>query len=258
MARPDLLSSLLSVSASPATVLFLAPAAILLAFCVWNKSKINWLAVWSSFILGALIVYPIGLFQVQTLFLVQFFDAELQSSALRAFVHTAFSEEGAKFLVIAAALYLFARRPTDAVGCGLAIGLGFAAAENLIYASGAADLRSLGLTRMITAVPAHAVFGLVMGSLLAQALAHPARRAAYGTAALFVPGLLHGLYNFPLYMLAGVGAATGGNMWGYGSLFVVTIFVGVTTALTAADMAMRPARSASIVPARPGGGSNPG
>ncbi len=239
MATPDLAASIVSLAISPAIGLFLTPAAILLVFCVWNHSKIRWVAVWSSFALGASIVYPVGLLQLQSLFLVQVFDAELTSAAVRAFGHTAFSEEGAKLLIIAVLCFLFARRPADAVGCGLAVGLGFAAAENLVYAVGAADWRSMGLTRMITAVPAHAVFGLIMGSLVAEAIARPSRSATYGVGALLLPSLLHGLYNFPLYMLASIDTASASVMWGYGSLFVITIFVGVTIALTTADAALR-------------------
>ncbi len=241
MMLPDFISSIAGQAASPAIALFLLPGLVVLAFGIWNHKKISLLALLSSFVLGALIVYPVGFLQLQTWSIAKQLGLDLQTPALKAFVHTAFSEEGAKFLVIVAVCALLARRRADAVGCGLAVGLGFAATENLVYAMSAEDWRSLALSRMATAVPAHAVFGLVMGSLMAGAIGRHSQRAAYGTAALFVPALLHGMYNFPLYVLAGLGSATAGNMWGYGSLFVGTIFIGVVLALTAADVAMQPA-----------------
>ena len=241
MAFPDLLALIGALPTATIATLLLIPAAILGGFCLWNRRNINLLGIWLSFGLGALAVYPVGLFQLLTLPLIQIFEAELQFSALRAFIHTAFSEEGAKLVIILTAIAVAARRPADAVGSGLAVGLGFAAAENLIYAATAAELQSLSFTRVMTALPAHAVFGLIMGSLVALAMIRPQNRPAYGTAALFIPSLLHGMYNFPLYMLAGIGAATTAQMWTYGSLFVLTVFMGVTVALTTADNAMRPA-----------------
>lgn len=240
MALPDLVALIAALPLLPAAALVVVPAAILAAFGIWNYRKINWLALFSAFVLGALIVYPVGLLQLLTLPFIQIFEIELQISALRAFFHTAFSEEGAKLAVILAICAAFARQPANAVGCGLAVGLGFAAGENLIYAATATDWQTVSQARMLTALPAHATFGLIMGALVALAVSRPANRAAFGTAAFFLPSLLHGLYNFPLYVLSGIGVATTVQMWTYGSMFVATIFMGVTAALTTADHAMRP------------------
>ncbi len=83
----------------------------------------------------------------------------------------------------------FFNQPYDGIVYAVAIGLGFATIENVMYvlSSGLAT----AFVRAFTAVPAHALFGVVMGSYFS--------RSKFDSApmwpAFIVPALLHGLYD---------------------------------------------------------------
>ncbi len=96
--------------------------------------------------------------------------------------------------------------PMDGVVYGAVASLGFATIENLLYcASG--DLGT-ALGRAFTAVPAHAAFGAIMGYTFARRHFAGKSNGIFGPA-LLLPILLHGMYNWMLFILAGVGAELG-------------------------------------------------
>ena len=105
------------------------------------------------------------------------------------FVIVAFSEEGAKYILL--------RRRTwrsDAFNCqfdgvvyAVFVSLGFALWENLGYV--AMYGLSTALVRAVTAVPGHACFGVFMGVYYGRA-----KRCR--TMAILMPALLHGAYDF--------------------------------------------------------------
>lgn len=117
------------------------------------------------------------------------------------FVIVAFSEEGAKYILL--------RRRTwrsDAFNCqfdgvvyAVFVSLGFALWENLGYV--AMYGLSTALVRAVTAVPGHACFGVFMGVWygLAKRLHGQGRDSASKLCrvlALLLPALLHGCYDF--------------------------------------------------------------
>lgn len=117
------------------------------------------------------------------------------------FVIVAFSEEGAKYILL--------RRRTwrsDAFNCqfdgvvyAVFVSLGFALWENLGYV--AMYGLSTALVRAVTAVPGHACFGVFMGVWygLAKRLHGQGRDGASKLCrvlALLLPALLHGCYDF--------------------------------------------------------------
>ena len=131
-------------------------------------------------------------------------DVHLQS-LYSAFATAAIPEEFFKFCV----LYYFCSKldefdePMDGIVYGATISLGFAAFENILYSSG--DI-GVGLLRAFTAVPAHAAWGGIMGCLFARA--HFAgEKPGFFHKALFIPILLHGLYNFFLFTAGAVGSS---------------------------------------------------
>jgi RsiW-degrading membrane proteinase PrsW (M82 family) len=121
-----------------------------------------------------------------------------------AFVLAGAVEELAKAVVLFAAAYGWREfdEPLDGLIYGVAIALGFAALENLLY------LESRGLAiawqRAVFAVPAHALFGGCMGYYVGRAKFAPAgegkrrRFALRLVLALLVPIAFHGAYNFAL------------------------------------------------------------
>jgi protease PrsW len=119
----------------------------------------------------------------------------------QAFLGAAGPEELVKFLL----LYFIVREHKDCDSGGdifcaaMLIGLGFAGLENILYLLRAEDWLSLGTMRGVLSVPAHMVFGTVMGLFAARA--YRGQQPALNWAlALIVPIFSHGLYDFPLMM----------------------------------------------------------
>ena len=78
------------------------------------------------------------------------------------------------------------------------VSLGFAAVENFNYMMEYADIMTL-ISRSLLTVPAHACFGIIMGSYLGDAKYYKnSNRGYYKYLAFFVPMLLHGLYDYLL------------------------------------------------------------
>lgn len=120
---------------------------------------------------------------------------------LFAFFAVAFPEEGAKFLFLR--FYIFPKKefnePYDGIIYTIMIGMGFAAFENIIYVvQGGWEI---GLLRMFTAVPAHAVFGGMMGYYvgLAKMSSNYQYRTLQLAKGLGIAVTLHGLYDFFLF-----------------------------------------------------------
>jgi len=121
-----------------------------------------------------------------------------------AFVLAGVIEEGAKWVMVFAAVYSWREldEPLDGLLYGVAIALGFATLENLFYLHG----RGLDIAwqRAIFAVPAHALFGGAMGyyagrAKFAPADEHRSRRFRRAIAlSLALPVLFHGAYDFAL------------------------------------------------------------
>ena len=138
----------------------------------------------------------------------------------------AFAEEGAKYVLLKAKTW---KHPEfncqfDGVVYGVFVALGFALWENIGYV--AMYGLSVALIRAVTAVPGHACFGVFMGAWYGMAKRREAAGDAYGAArlrraALLIPALLHGFYDF---------AATDQNSI-LGWLFLVFVIVMFVTAV---------------------------
>ncbi len=119
-------------------------------------------------------------------------------AAWNAFFVAGFTEELFKFLAF---LILFWNNRNfnekfDGIVYACFISLGFAGIENILYVlEGGAGV---GLTRAFTAVPAHALFGIVMGYQGGLARFYHRERALRLFLALVLPVLFHGIYDFIL------------------------------------------------------------
>jgi RsiW-degrading membrane proteinase PrsW (M82 family) len=124
-----------------------------------------------------------------------------------AFVLSAAIEELAKWVVLILAIYHWDEfdEPLDGVVYGVAVALGFATLENLLYV-----LRlGLGIAwqRALFAVPAHALFGATMGYYAGRAkhgdgdLAATRGRTLWldRVLCLVAPIFFHGLYDYALH-----------------------------------------------------------
>lgn len=158
-----------------------------------------------SLLAGALIVLPVIFFEQIISNLNPFArdpGAGITNAAYDAFLVAALVEEAFKYL----ALYLLLWRNKnfnekfDGIVYAVFISLGFAAVENIMYVSRGG--MEVAMIRAITAVPAHALFGVRMGYFMGIARMYKELRKPYLFMAFFYPFLLHGVYDFIL--MAGV------------------------------------------------------
>lgn len=150
-----------------------------------------------SVLFGALAVIPILILEI-ILSIPAAWMAGYMKAGWEAFVVAAFSEELFKFLVIMIFIWRSKHfnEPFDGIVYAVYVSLGFALVENILYViEGGA---TVALLRAITAVPAHAIFGIGMGYYLGLAKYQPAKRSRYISMALLFPILLHGVYDFIL------------------------------------------------------------
>ena len=180
-------------------VIALAPVLIILYY-VYVKDKYNkepLPLLLKSLLAGALITIPV-VFVEGALSALWYGDFSLTQAGYSAFVVAGLTEELFKFL----ALYWLIWKNKefdekyDGIVYAVFISLGFAGIENIMYVLqyGAAT----GYTRAITAVPAHAFFGMVMGFYFALAKFIPEKKLVNLFKALLIPILLHGFYDYIL------------------------------------------------------------
>jgi RsiW-degrading membrane proteinase PrsW (M82 family) len=122
----------------------------------------------------------------------------LSNAAYESFIIAALTEEGFKFLAV---FLLFWRNHEfnerfDGIVYAVFVSLGFAAVENIMYVFGSG--METGLIRALTAVPAHAVFGITMGYYVGLAKFIPEQKQLLLVKAILYPIILHGIYNFLL------------------------------------------------------------
>lgn len=150
-----------------------------------------------SLVAGVLVVLPV-LFTERLLMTLMPALGKVGSAAYHAFLVAGTTEEAFKFL----ALYLLVwKSPSfnekfDGIVYAVFVSLGFAAVENVLYVMDGG--MQTAMVRALTAVPAHALFGVTMGYYLGIAHMYEAERKPYLIQALAVPILLHGIYDFIL------------------------------------------------------------
>ena len=148
------------------------------------------------FIWGIVISIPI--FFINTYLLFQIPDKHI------AMFPAAFVEEGFKFLVfyfIVLKLKDF-DEPMDALVYGVTVSLGFATLENIYYVYfsdfsiiyGSTLLASI---RAISAIPAHAAFGCLMGYFMLKY--HFQKSTLDILLAFLIPSIIHFVYNFSMF-----------------------------------------------------------
>lgn len=131
------------------------------------------------------------------------------------FIRAAFVEEIFKAIVI---VFYCTRKsafdePMDGIIYGVAASLGFAAYENIHYIqyfSQKTSLIDISLVRAFSAVPMHALCGVMMGFLITLSIFERKHNYLNLFLAIFIPVGMHGLYNYSLsskivsYQLANV------------------------------------------------------
>lgn len=152
-----------------------------------------------TFLFGVVSVVPIVILELVFLIATLPLSGTALKPILTAFLVAGFCEELFKFLILH--LYCAKKRdfdePMDAVVYGVVASLGFACLENVLYVMNGGMW--IAVARSITAVPAHAAIGALMGYFYAQQHFGEARRARVMSKALWVPIVAHGIYDvFPM------------------------------------------------------------
>ena len=174
--------------------------AVLLLFYVNHRDKYDkepkWLLI-LSVLAGAFSVLPI-IFIERLLFLPASWMVGYAHAGWNAFVVAAFTEELFKFLFVLILIWRSKHfnEQFDGIVYAVYVSMGFAMVENVMYVLGGG--MSTALARAFTAVPAHAIFAVSMGYFLGRAKFNEKRRATFLLAAIGMPILLHGLYDFIL------------------------------------------------------------
>ena len=118
-----------------------------------------------------------------------------------AMVVVGFSEEFSKYIFLR--YYIFPKKefcePMDGIVYAVMISMGFATFENVLYVFGQENFESsltVGILRMITAVPGHASFAIIMGYYVGMAKFDTEKRNSYLLKCLLWATAAHGLYDF--------------------------------------------------------------
>jgi RsiW-degrading membrane proteinase PrsW (M82 family) len=182
-------------------LLALAPACLLMFYIYWRDKYEHEpiKLVLRGIVLGMLIIFPVGAIE-SVLRPLGHNLPDLTNAAFVGYVVAGATEESFKFLMV---FLLFWNNRNfnekfDGIVYAVSVALGFAAIENIYYVFSDRTLHT-GLVRAVTAVPAHAIFGVVMGFYLGLARFDFRRRSHYLRKAFLIPWLMHGTYDFLLF-----------------------------------------------------------
>ena len=131
-----------------------------------------------------------------------------------------FTEELLKFLVVMLIIYPNKNfdEPFDGIVYSVFVGMGFATAENMTYVlQGGAGL---AVMRMMSAVPAHFVFAVIMGYYLGKAKSSKNKQFLFIIMSLFIPVFIHALYDYFMFLDFVPGLWIGGIV-----TIVISIFI---------------------------------
>ena len=184
-------------------ILFSISPAILILLFFYFKDKFREppIHVFQAFFLGIMIVLPVVL--VNEIFYYDFCWNKIQGSYFGKSVYNhlsrvAFQEELWKFLILFFFFSHLMEEPMDGIVYGVAVSLGFSAYENIDYVLYFEKDPSfdIALVRSFTAIPMHALCGVIMGFLISQSIFEKKHNYLNLFLALFIPVGMHGLYNF--------------------------------------------------------------
>jgi RsiW-degrading membrane proteinase PrsW (M82 family) len=150
--------------------------------------------VMKLFLFGVLLVFPVMVLQRA------FVHGLGDDPFVFSFIISAGIEEFLKWFIIYILIYRHTSfdEPYDGIVYAVAVSLGFATLENVIYAFlHSASISSL-LSRALLPVSGHAMFGVIMGYHLGKSKFTPDRRTRHLAFSIAFPIFWHGLYDYIL------------------------------------------------------------
>jgi RsiW-degrading membrane proteinase PrsW (M82 family) len=231
----------------------IAPALLLLWLVVVADSRPEPpRVVWTAVILGALSAILAGLLELWLQHIPITNDPWLAVD-VSALLFVGIPEETVKISIIAA-IALRARdfdEPMDGVVYGAAVGLGFAAVENLLYVVGAGtNWETMAIIRGVLSVPFHGALGAIAGAYIARARFGGAlrafsrwRRPRLFLSAWLIPVVLHSLFDTSLFSIPiAANTKNTGGVLAVLLLLLMALIVGFGTIVLAVLLARRIAR----------------
>jgi len=118
----------------------------------------------------------------------------------RAFFMVGLLGEGFKFLFLRGFTFYDKQfnQPFDGIVYAVMVSIGFATAENVLYVLNGDP--NPDLWPLVTAVPANAVFAVIMGFFLGEAKLFRHRTFLYSALALLLAAFVHGFYDYFFYL----------------------------------------------------------
>jgi len=171
---------------------------LLIAYYIYQKDKYDKepkSLIIKSFLFGCLGILP-------AIFLEFFTESMFNNLFLYVFIGIALVEEGVKYFFLKK--YLFNKpefnEPMDGIVYAVMISLGFATVENICYVfTRPGQEIQVAIMRMFTAIPLHAVCGIILGYFVGLAkFSDNSRPLLYK--GLFLATLVHGLYNYFIFL----------------------------------------------------------
>lgn len=148
------------------------------------------------FLFGVLLVYPTMVLQNA---LIEEFG---KGTFISAFFLSGGIEEFLKWFILYHLIFRHEAfdEPYDGIVYAVAVSLGYATLENIIYAFLNASSFSALMMRALLPVSAHALFGVMMGYYLGKAKFIPHKAQRYLWISLLLPILWHGLFDYILLL----------------------------------------------------------
>jgi protease PrsW len=165
----------------------------------YEKEPILMLA--KGFLLGVLMVIPVLVIEY-LLGLCTGYFAGFSKAVYDAFVVASLTEESLKYFFVYILIWknLNFNEKFDGIVYAVFVSLGFASIENIMYVFSTNTI-TVGLLRAFTAVPFHAINGIIMGFYLGLAKFISANKIRHLIYAGILPFMFHGFYD--LCLMAG-------------------------------------------------------
>ena len=178
-------------------ILTIGPALAVCGYIIhkdrFEKEPLGLMAM--AFLFGVFSVFPAGISNEMGGQILEM-DGSLINTALFAFLVVGLGEEFFKFFFLRYILYnrKAFNEPLDGIVYAVMIGMGFATFENILYVSEGGF--GVAIARMLTAIPAHAIFAVVMGYYVGLSKFDLTHKDEFLRKGLVYPVLLHGAYDF--------------------------------------------------------------
>jgi len=150
------------------------------------------------FMLGVYSLFPAVVLEIIGESYYAYDATNLVSVFVYSFIIIGFSEEWSKYMFLRWFAYpkKAFNEPYDGIVYSVMIGMGFATFENIRYVFNDGGGVGLAFLRMFTAVPAHAIFGIMMGYFVGRAKFEKGNGFSLRMMGLFTAIMFHGGYDF--------------------------------------------------------------